>query len=85
VLPSARQKFLAYFKGCPEFFTTFGTYYIFIPRFLAESVTTYRETLVGRHLSTFGLNLYFMQKLGHGPAQKVHVPVFVLDLERFFV
>jgi hypothetical protein len=85
VLRRAGQKFRPYTEGCPEFSSTFRTSHLFIPRFLAESVTTYRETLLGRHWSTNSLKLYFLQKLGHGAAKKVHMPVFSLGLAKFFV
>jgi hypothetical protein len=36
-------------KGCLEFFAVFNNFYSSTPRFLAEAVTMFRKTLLGKH------------------------------------
>ena len=45
VLPIGGQKFPRYFEGYLKFFAVFKDFYVFIPRFLAESPMTFRGTL----------------------------------------
>jgi hypothetical protein len=47
VLPIAGQKFLQYFAGHLEFFAVFQKFYLFIPRFLTETLTMLSGTLAG--------------------------------------
>lgn len=47
VLPIAGQKFLQYFVGHLEFFAVFQKFYLFIPRFLTETLTMLSGTLAG--------------------------------------